>query len=105
LPTVRNNWAAMSANIISSPVSLDMNFTNISMAPRMCAPRRCQIAGASCKMSVGEQMNLQPDITANRPQTGIGELEHQAHAAFRHASGQRTMTADHGDVNAGVVRV
>jgi hypothetical protein len=56
-------------------------------------------------MAVGEQMNLQPDITANRPQTGIGELEHQAHAAFRHASGQRTMTADHGDVNAGVVRV
>ena len=49
-------------------------------------------------------MNLQTDITANPPQTGIGEHEHQARAAFRHGSDQRTMTANHGDVSGMAVR-
>jgi hypothetical protein len=50
-------------------------------------------------MAVGEQMNVQTDITANSPQTGIDELEHQARAAFRHRGDQRTMTTNHGNVS------
>ena len=75
MPIARSSVPAASANIISSPVSLDVNVTNIARVLQKVLHTGCQIAHASCSMATSGRTDLTTHISAIPFEMGNDELE------------------------------